>query len=55
MLKTNMFTTNIKVSTSPRGAYSLSYQQKLDLAVKETKKSKKIQTVQDFLKEVRTW
>lgn len=56
-----MIHTAVKINTngvrgkSSRKAYSPSYQEKLDVAIIEAEKSKKIQSLKDFLIDVRSW
>jgi hypothetical protein len=52
--RTKINTHNV-VNRSSKKGYSVSYQEKLDSAIFDAKKSKNVETVKGFLKDVRTW
>ncbi len=52
--RTKIKTHNVETRSSKKG-YSISYQEKLDSAIFDAKKSKNVETVKGFLKDVRTW
>lgn len=55
MLGTKIHIKKTRIASPLKKEYSSAYQQKLDSAIAEAKNSRKTQSVQDFLKDVRTW